>query len=124
MRLLLRIAPAAMLPVLLAVVPGVIGYDEDLVGDTVEILVLSDPDEVLQNVVPKQITEAETDSTRKVPLEIASPVGLLKSNLPKQNTSLLHVVICVIWERTPVLQSLCHDDWPHTLGEFLKSQAL
>ena len=82
-----------MLPVLLAVVLGVIGYDEDLVGVTVEILVFTDPDEVLQNVVPEQIAEAETDRTLEVPLETASPVGLLKSDLPKKYAAFLHVVI-------------------------------
>ena len=71
-----------MLPVLLAVVLGVIGYDEDLVGVTVEILVFTDPDEVLQNIVSVQIAEAKADGGCKVPCETASPVGLLKSDLP------------------------------------------
>ena len=71
-----------MLPVLLAVVLGVIGYDEDLVGDTVEILVFTDPDEVLQNVVPEQIAEAKADGGCKVPREATLPVAPLKSNLP------------------------------------------
>ena len=41
---LLRIAPAAMLPVLLAVVLRVVRFYEDLIGVTIEICVPSDAD--------------------------------------------------------------------------------
>ena len=113
-----------MFPVLLAVVLGVIGYDEDLVGVTVEILVFTDPDEVLQNVVPEQIAEAKADSGCKVPREAASPIGLLKSDLPQEDASLLHVVIRVKRKQAAVLQSLGHDDGAHALGELFKHGAI
>ena len=69
----LCVAPAAKLPVLLTVVLGIVGYDEDLIGVTVEILVFTDPDEVLQNVVPEQIAEAKADGGCEVPCKTASP---------------------------------------------------
>ena len=75
---------------------------------------------VLQNVVHEQIAEAKADSIHEVPLETASLIGLLKSDLPKQNASLLHVVIRVKRKLAAVLQSLCHDDRAHALGELCK----
>ena len=109
-----------MLTVLLAVVSSVVRYDEDLIDVTVEILVFTNSDEVLQNEVPEQIAEAKSDGGCKVPRETASTIGLLKSDLPKQNASLLHVVIRVKRKQAAVLQSLGHDDWTHTLGELFK----
>ena len=66
---------AGRLPMFLVIVFGVAGHDEDLIGVTVEILVFTDPYEVLQNVVPEQIAEAKADGGCKVPREATSPVA-------------------------------------------------